>query len=364
MKRFYFILTLFLNASIFLFAIPIKQNPILSRGKQVFTSRETANYLTDNKFKEETWFVEDSSWIAIPLSGGPSRVFVNWNNPEYAWSNQLSPAKCPNSISIPVDYDILTSSNSTNGADGSWKIAASIRGNIVSARGHLIGFKGQNWVKIFIIKGGGALDEVEIFDASKKMDDSWFFVGTSITANTYKGTPPMENYADLINKKFPGNNPIMVRGGIGCITSSDLVRNLSQYLKMAGNVKYWAIEMGTNDAWGGGNENLTIFSNNLQTVIDSCKARGIVPIIARVLATNPNIAKWQINSDYLKALDNLTQKNKLIAGPDLNSWFLAHPEELKEENDGVHPNAAGAASIQRLWAEKMALLYAKSSKKK
>jgi lysophospholipase L1-like esterase len=293
----------------------------------------------------------------IAIEPGPTKVFINWNNPDYAWSNELSPAKCPNNMSFPVDYDLLTSSNSTNGVDGDWTIACSIRGNIVTARGHLIDFDGSKWVKISFIKGGGQIDEIEIFDASNNLDDSWFFVGTSISAHTFKGMPPSENFADLVNRIFPTYNPIMIRGGIGCINSTDFVNNLPKYLQNAGNVKYWAIEMGTNDAWGGGNENVSTFKHNLQLVIDSCKARGIQPIIARVLATNPSVSNWQINNDFIKAVDDLTKENKLISGPDLYNWFLAHSEELNGGNDGVHPNSLGAESIQRLWAEKMAPLF-------
>jgi len=364
MKRFFYTTALVLISTLSMLASSISSNPIISRGKHVYTSRGRADFLVDNKFKTETWYVTDTCWIAISLKKGPSKVFVNWNNPEYAWSNELSPAKCPNSISFPVDYDILTSPNSTNGLDGEWEIACSVRENIVSARGHLINFKGAKWVKISIIKGGGMLDEIEVFDASKGMKDSWFFVGTSISANTYKGTPPTENFADLINKKFSGFNPIMVRGGIGCISSNDFVKNLSKYFKMAGNVKYWAIEMGTNDAWGGGDETVAQFKQNLQLVIDSCNAKGIKPIIARVLATNQSITHWQINSAYLTAIDELTKENKLMEGPDLYGWFIVHPEELQAGTDGVHPNELGAASIHRLWAEKMAVLYSTSKKQK
>ena len=32
---------------------------------------------------------------------------MNWNNPDYPWSNELSPAKCPNNSSFPVDYDFM-----------------------------------------------------------------------------------------------------------------------------------------------------------------------------------------------------------------------------------------------------------------
>jgi hypothetical protein len=98
------------------------------------------------------------------------------------------------------------------------------------------------------------------------------------------------------------------------------------------------------------------FTTNLQKVIDSCKAAGIIPIVARVLATDPaKSGGWQIHGDYIKAVDDLTSKNSLPAGPDLFAWFKAHPGDLNP--DGVHPNAAGAASIQRLWAEAVSGLY-------
>lgn len=330
-------------------------NPILSRGKSVFVSGGNGAVLVDNKFGSGKWSAGNDSWIAVKLAAGPTKVFVAWNDPVYAWSNQLSPSGCPNNNPLIVDYDLLTSANSTNGSDGDWTVAAGITGNIVTTRGHLIDFAGKSWVKMSVKKGGGSIDEFEVFDASQGAEDTWFFAGTSISANTYKSAPPAKNFADLVAQAHPGFNPAMIRGGIGCITTSDMVRNLSHYLRMAGNAHFWAIEQGTNDAWGGTNANVALFTKNLQTVIDSCKARGIQPIIARLLATNPSAAGWQVNQDYEKAIDELAKKNSLIPGPDLYAYFVAHPGELN--SDGVHPNATGDASIQRLWADKMDSLY-------
>ena len=354
MKLFYFpFVLLFL---VICLGVPaIVSNPIISRGKPVYTSSGVAQYLVDDKFNTTSWTVTANSWISIHVNSCPSKVFVNWNNPVYAWSNVLSPPSCPNTNSFPVDYNLLTSSNSTNGIDGQWTIADSIRGNIVTARGHLINFSGAGWVKMQIIKGGGQIDELEVFDASNGDSDVWFFPGTSITANTYKGTPPAQNFADLITRGASGYNPAMIRGGIGCITSSDFVKNLPKYLLMAGNTHFWAIEMGTNDAWGGTNANVTLFKKNMQLVIDSCIAYGIQPIIARMIATNSVLAGWQVHQAFLNAIDDLTSQNNLIAGPDLFTYFVAHPTELN--SDGIHPNATGAASIQRLWAQKMMPVY-------
>jgi len=136
-------------------------------------------------------------------------------------------------------------------------------------------------------------------------------------------------------------------------------RGTGQYLSCAGNVKFWAIEMGTNDAWGGSTANLNTYLKNMQKIIDSAKARGIVPIIARIPATDSTRANWQINPLFLDSLDSLVVRNGLRTGPDLYGWFHGHPEELN--GDGVHPNIVGAASIQRLWAKAVAPLYSDSS---
>lgn len=356
MKKIFFMLVILVKSNFCLLALDITPNPIISHSKTVYTSTGNAPYLVDDKFNTTSFTVTNNSWIAINIGPGPSKVFFTWNNPAYSWSNVIAAAhSCPGSYSFPVNYTIQTSSNSTNGVNGTWSNSVSVSNNAVTARGHRIDFTGASWIKMNISTGGGSLDEIEVFDVSKNSDDLWFFVGTSISANTYKSTPPTQTFSDLIKASFKGFNPAMVRGGIPCINSGDLATDISKYLDMTRNVKYWAIEMGTNDAWGGSNGNVASFIKNMKVVIDSCKAVGIQPIISRMIGTNQTAATWQVHPDFLKAIDSLTKANNLIEGPDLYAWFTTHPNDLN--SDGVHPNAAGAASIQRLWAEKMSSLY-------
>jgi hypothetical protein len=135
------------------------------------------------------------------------------------------------------------------------------------------------------------------------------------------------------------------------------VEHLSEYLEYAGNVKFWAIEMGTNDAWGGGDWNLQTYVGNMQTIIDSAKAHGITPVIARIIATDSSKAGWQIDPAYLEAVDKLAEDNGLPQGPDFYGYFKEHPELLG--SDGVHPNSdGGGQAMHHLWAEALAPLYA------
>ena len=333
----------------------ITPNPIISRGKPVFGSpSNNITSLVNGKYGD-VWMVSNGSWAAIDVGIGYTKVLVNWNNTGGSWSDSIASAtSCRQGMGIPVDYELLTSSNSTDGTDGDWKSVLTIQNNTVSARSHTIDIDGANWVKMSVTKGGGFIDELEVFDLSKGGDDIWFFPGTSITAVSYKSTVPSKNFADFVNEKHASYNPAIIRGGIGCINSTTMANDISRYLDMTRNVKYWAIEMGTNDAWGGGTYFLPDYIKNLQKIIDSCKANNIQPIIARMIATDSARAGWQVNPDFLAAIDSLTIKNKLIPGPDLYAYFSKHPEEF---SDGVHPNTTGALSLIRLWAEKMDDLY-------
>lgn len=194
-------------------AFSMSPNPILSRGKTVYSSRGNISYLTDNKFGGSTFNAGDNSWLALNVGTGPSKILLNWNNPGYSWSDSIASAtSCKSGLSIPVDYDILNSSNSTNGSDGDWEISLSIRNNTVTARAHSIDFSGSQWVKMSIIKGSGSLDEIEVFDLSNGGDDIWFFPGTSISANSFKSNPPSKSFADIITESHPSFNPVVIRG--------------------------------------------------------------------------------------------------------------------------------------------------------
>jgi lysophospholipase L1-like esterase len=350
---------LFIGFSVAVFAAPVSAmtpSPRISKDKPVATSGGNGSMVADGSFSNrDAWMVSNTTWIALDIGTGPSRIFFVWNNPAYTWSDVIADpgrSECLQTLSYPVDYTISVSSNSTDGSDGDWITKTSVTGNTVSVRGHLIDFTGARWVRMNIASGGGKLDEIEVFDATNGMEDAWFFAGTSISANAYKSSTIDDNFPTLVNRKHASFHPAMIRGGIPCITSSDFARDISLYLEAAGNCRYWAIEMGTNDAWGGTDANAEVFKSNLQKVVDSCRAHGIEPVIARVLATSSN---WQPHQKFLDAVDALTEDNDLIAGPDFYHAALDDPAMLG--GDGVHPSDHGAEVMYKLWAEKMDYLY-------
>jgi hypothetical protein len=366
-------LLLFIGAFSIIESAMIKPNPIISRGTGVTvkTSSSDVAGINDNKFgpyATTKWTVTDNSWAAIKVvSGTYSKVFISWNSPDTTWSDSIAVSgdSCRKNLKVPVDYKILTSSNSTTGLDGDWTAVDSVTGNTVGARGHLINFTGANWVKLLVTKGAGKIDEVEVFDASNGLEDSWFFMGTRVSALMHKGSlksgfsPNVtdSNFANMIKFYNPTFTPAVIRGGIQCsLKSGDMARDFSKYLNVAGNVHFWAIEVGTYDAWGGKNDSVAAFTKNLKSLIDSCKAHGIQPIIARVAATagsHKTPALWQVHADFLKAVDTLTRQNTLIKGADFYTYLTTGSGYLDIANDGVLPNEYGNFELLKVWALKM-----------
>ena len=337
-------------------AIAITPNKLVSERLPAYTGSTTTDYLTDGYLTN--WKSSNAKEIALNVGAGPTKLRINWESyGDCAWATNFT-SGCGHTGVALSNFKILTSANSTDGTDGDWEEAATITNNPVMARGVDIDFAGKSWFK-FVSNGDvGQILEIEAFDMSNGGTDTWFFMGTSISQMGIKQQDTDSTTAQLIHAKFPNYTPAMLRGGIGCINSTEVVAHLKEYLEYAGNVKFWAIEMGTNDAWGGGDWNLDTFKKNMQTIIDSAKAHGITPVISQIIATDEAKAGWQVNPKFLEAIDKLTEDNNLPKGPDFYSYFKEHPELLA--SDGVHPNGdtKGGQAMHHLWAEALAPLYA------
>lgn len=347
-------------------ASAIKANVNLSIGKNLYVDGAlNSNWKPDVYTDGHLDFnqVASAKELALNVGEGPSRIFITWETRgDEAWvgDEYVHAASCqhfPTEGSSLQNFKILTSGNSADGVDGDWEVVAQVGESGAMSRGIAVDFAGKSWFKIVADEAVKNLEEIGAYDLSDGGNDTWFFMGTSISQMGLKQTEVDSNFSQLIHARYPDYYPAMLRGGIGCVNTTGVVEGLKYYGEYAGNVKFWAIEMGTNDAWGDKTGwNVQTFKTNMQEIIDTAKAHGVTPIIARMIATNPDIAEWQVYQGYLDAIDELTETNNLPKGPDFYDYFSKHPEELSA-SDGVHPAEKGAQSMHRLWAEAVATLY-------
>ncbi|MGC9941330.1 MAG: GDSL-type esterase/lipase family protein [Verrucomicrobiota bacterium] len=359
----------------------INPNPRISIGKPTFgyTSQlyQNTSVLVDGIFNTfaTTWYAGFPSnsapaWFAINLGPGPTRVLLEWNagaNYNYEETDYGGPGS----------YTIYTSSNSTIGSDGTWLPVISVTNNIYRTRSHNFDFTGMSWVKMVITAtptnslNGVTFDEVEVYDVSTAYsrgripEDTWFFMGDSITAfwadrATANGTPPaytndptshMPDFAQLINADNTNYFPSMIDGGIGGESSAGGLARLPQNLIDNPDYHYWALDYGANDA-AGNTTDTTAFQANMQAMINLLLANGRMPVIPHISYATDGQHNYVTN--FNAVIDRLVASNNILAGPDSYTFFMANTNQLV---DGLHPNDAGIRSYNLLWAQAMRHLY-------
>ena len=98
--------------------------------------------------------------------------------------------------------------DSTNGKNGTWTTVVTVTGNLVMNRAHSFDFTGQRWARLVLTgptpktyEYGIQLDEILLHDVSNGTDDSWIFVGDSITAEIFRLTPEHQpSFPQLVQK--------------------------------------------------------------------------------------------------------------------------------------------------------------------
>lgn len=332
--------------------------PLLSRGKSVAASKRGSNAdrLTDGKYRSGFWqadlpTAEKPSWVAIDVGAGPEKLLL-------AWTASASFNHNETTYGGPGSYRIEVSADSSDGADGTWKPVVTVSGNVYRTRAHGFDFAGNRWVRLAITgpskttnQYGVQLDELDLHDISGGAEDTWFFLGDSVTAFAFDRAPKHQpSFAELIAKQHPGYFPMMLNGGVGFEKTGEGLKRLPALLTEHPEIHFWALGYGTNDA-AGDTTDTAAFEQNLEAMVKLVKAAGRVPVIARIpFAPREHEGLPKFNA----AIDAIARKNGLLPGPDLYAHFKAHPEELA---DGLHPNDAGIVSINRLWAAAVDSLY-------
>jgi len=340
-------------------------NPIVSRGAQVFAMPDSGTAsIVDGKYHAGGWIAGKPTdaapaWVAIKLAPGPTRVLVSWDD------TGTYDYKTPTTKSVygqPAAYSIQVSADSTNGADGAWITAVPSVTNAVRTRGHAIDFTGKSWIKMIVTAtpvnaaGNVIIAEIDVHDISATgtglPDDTWFFMGDSITAFAYdRRVANQPSFADQLHTAAPAYMPAMINGGIGSELTGDGLARLDEMLALNPDYRFFAITYGTNDSWGNKTDT-TSYRRNLQMMIDKLKAAGREPVLSHIPYSNDN------NHDTLAVfntvVDELTQQNGLQIGPDLTTWFMGHTDQL---TDKVHPNTEGCKAMNTQWADAMRRLY-------
>src|SRR5215471_15102273 len=316
-----------------------RPNPIVSRTAQVFSSPAgAAGTINDGTYHNGGWRIPPASlpgWVAFKLTAGPTRILLSWDD-DGTWMPRVTVG------------DVSTNLNQ------------------VRTRAHAFDFTGMTWVKMTITaapanesSNGVQLGEIDIHDISATSsglpEDTWFFMGDSITAFAYDRAPVHQpSFARAINTASPTFYPAMINGGIGGELSRDGLARLARVLELNPDFRFFTLGYGTNDAANGQVPTAT-FRTNMQSMIDMLKAAGRTPIIAHIPFSGDG--SHGMIPAYNTVIDELVQTNQLPIGPDLYTHFQQNPGEFTcppcgggRTTDNLHPNDTGLAAMNSLWA--------------
>ncbi len=328
---------------------------LISRGKPVHCANNDAGVGGDSAIVNGhygNWtfwrpgFSALPSWCAIHVGAGPTRLLMTWES-DYSFDYISDHGQGPQ------DYTISVSSDSTNGADGTWQTLVTVTGNHTRVREHLLSFAQQSWVKMTITRGQTQasqpyvfLDQIDLYDVSQSLNDTFFFSGDSITGIAYNRSDANQpSYAELVHAASPQRFPAMLDGGLGGWNTDGAVQDIDSWLALNPDIHYWLLGWGTNDAFD--QVAPAHFQANLQVLVEKIKQAGHVPLIAHI----PYLARPGFDQEVQalnKVIDQVTAANGLTPGPDFYSLFLAH-QKAYLLTDGTHPTPEGAKAMNKAW---------------
>jgi lysophospholipase L1-like esterase len=321
------------------------------RGKAVASSGPAGAAVDGDRTTE--WnprtFVRDDApeWLALPLDGpAGAELAISWHGHAMHYVNY--------DYGRPRTYEILTSADSTDGKDGTWKPAGRVTDNMVRSRVDLVRAPGARWVKLVFLTSWSGVDrepflrEVEVRErVDEGAVDAWLVMGDSTTSVGLDPAQP-DAFSPVVAARWPEHAPILMSGGTGGDTSAEATARLAVALPTLPAGSVVGLCYGSNDAKRG--VALEDYRRGLQAAVDQIRAAGHQPVIATL--------PWSLNGSvaaYARVCREVGEANDLPPGPDFHAHFKAHPDELAF--DRVHPNEKGVAAMQRLWAEAGAFRY-------
>lgn len=329
---------------------------LISRTLPAFASSGTASSANDSNYNT-TW---RSSNAAASLTYNLSSVpAANRSKVALVWYNEATEAydaamAQESLVEIPKNYTIQvnTAPSSITPPTSGWTTKVTVSTNKYHSRQHIFDMTGANWVRLNVtaVAGGSRSNlNMDVYDASQGATDDWIIYGSSTPAGsmnhqTLGGTT--QSFSQMINQAKPAYFPIQENGSISGLTTTDGVQNMTTWLALFPG-KYVGIALGANDA----DEctSPTTFYNNYVSMIQKVTAAGKVPVIptfnwsktTNVQSCGPALID-KINQLYV----NYPQ---VIKGPDLWTYFKAHPELISSDN--LHPTPEGMGIYRQLWAQ-------------
>ena len=191
-------------------------------------------------------------------------------------------------------------------------------------------------------------------------NDYWLCLGASIQRQSIRSA----TFKKMIRQRF-GYDPVLFNEAVSGWTTMDLRKATEEILRRHPRARYVVIEIGGNNItqkrpYPGGADQMR---DDLTAILDMIGKAGKMPILCResyraYKGERPVPPEENGSGPYLAAVFDPLIKSRCPAFWDAKedrpridpyTWFKEHPDELSD--DGVHVNAKGAESWNRLWAD-------------
>ena len=353
-----------------LFSAPAAM-PLISQGVPAYASDNSSQAgLANNSNYDDSWrsnrtpSSSQPAWLAYDLSSKTlGQVVVTWYSSNYDYNYVL---RSGTPYNLFKDYTIQVNSAAGGSVPSSgWVTKVTVSGNEYHSRTATLDLTGYKWIRLNCTAIAGstsnydASGNMDVFDARNGAQDTWLFLGDSITAGgmVQSGT----TFAQSVRSGNSAYYPSQENGGMAGWKTGDMSARLSQFLGVA-PAHYVTLSLGTNDVntYAGDTTSVNTAYNNLVTMANAVIAAGRVPVIPHVpWARNASI---QSNAPTLNAkIDALCASNSnIILGPDLYGYFNSNQSLISSDN--LHPTTAGFQSYRNYWAQwALSKIYSASS---
>lgn len=356
---------------------------VISRGVPAFASSGTAGLANDADYdtmwrSNETTSSATPSWLAYDLSRVPAAQRQHVDVVFYAVGGgyaeyDLQAKSGAVSYNEPRDYTIEGNA-APGGASAApttgWQTLATVTGNTLISRQHAIDLTGYSWLRFDVTAINGTTQNLntalnlDVHDASMGIEDSWLFLGDSITAFAMRndgagiGAP---SFAELVHTTKSAYFPAAEGAGEGgwtsgtafTIASPDGNGTLFDWWIRNFPGHFVCLSYGTNDGADASNGGQATVANFVK-MIGIVTAAGKVPCIPHVPWAEDTA--HQTSAQIINGLIDMLYKMypAVVRGPDLYAILEGHTEWYQ---DNLHPNPQGREQYRQGWANAVLGLY-------